>query len=774
MSSPASHDPWPTLPTLSKTGPAAPLTLDEEFARKPGRRLGSYQLLAQLGKGGMGMVFRARHVRLKKEFALKILSPDLARDHEAIRRFEREIEALGRLEHIHLVRASDAGVENGVPFVVMELLDGRDLAELTQQRGPWPIAEACAAVRQAALGLQHAFERGLVHRDVKPSNLWLTPDGVVKVLDLGLARLRGEEGGSAPMTAAGMWMGTPDYMAPEQIRDSRSADIRADLYSLGCTLFHLLSGEPPFGPSTHPTLWQKREAHLSEPPPNIRQRRPDVPAELAKVMARLLSKRPEDRYQTPEEAAAALAPFVENAVLARLLTADRETLPKISDVRKRNRPKGRALGIGMMVATLGLLGWQFFAHPAMRAEKSAPNGSMGPLSKEEQIKVGILFSLRGPMANGGAAAHDAAQLAIEEVNQQGGLLGRSIVAIDGDCESDDRKCAAQAEKLISEDRVCVLFGTRASCNRKAVQPIVEKHDNLLFYPMQFEGLEDSPSIIYLGAAPNQQMIPAVDYMLGNLGKRRLFLVGSDYVFPHAANAILRDHIRRKHPEAQILGEIYIPFGSTQVKEAIEAIQEAKPDLILNTINGDTNSAFFREFRQAGLRAESTPVLSFSMGENDLLSLGEVGAGHYAAWSYFQSIDGPENQEFVRKFRERFGPRRVVSDPMETVYFGVHLWAQAVKAAGSDEPHAVREAIRGQSLDAPEGTVRVDRDTRYTWRVLRIGRIRADGQFEILFNTGWAYPPEPFPATRPRKEWERFLDDLYTGWGNRWLGGGKQP
>ncbi len=316
MSSQANQDSWPASPASLRSDAEAPAALAENVGLASGDRLGSYELLTPLGDGGMGMVFRARHVRLKKDFALKVLSPSLARDREAIRRFETE--ALGRLDHGHLVRASDAGVEGGTPFVVMELLDGMDLAKLTKQRGPWPIAEACEAVRQAALGLQHAFERGLVHRDIKPSNLWLTPPGGVKVLDLGLARLYGEDSATPSLTATGMVMGTPDYMAPEQILDSHTADTRADLYSLGCTLFHLLSGEPPFGSSTHPTLRSKNEAHLKEPPPDIRQRRPEVSAELVAVLERLLAKQPEDRYQTPTEAAAALEPFAGNARLESL------------------------------------------------------------------------------------------------------------------------------------------------------------------------------------------------------------------------------------------------------------------------------------------------------------------------------------------------------------------------------------------------------------------------------------------------------------------------
>ncbi len=437
-------------------------------------------------------------------------------------------------------------------------------------------------------------------------------------------------------------------------------------------------------------------------------------------------------------------------------------------VRQAGKPdlrKGtwrRGLMAGGLLALLLLGGFLLW-----RGLRPAEADNAIAATDKEPIKVGVLFSLRGSLQYGGSAAYDAAHLAIEELNKQGGLLGRPIVAADGDGESDSGKFAAEAEKLITEDHVRAIFGCRASSNRKAVRPIVEKHDNLLFYPMQFEGLEDSPNIIYLGASPNQQMLPAVDYMLGIQGKRRLFLVGSDYVYPHAANAILRDHVIKKYPEAQILGEKYIPFGSTEVHETIRAIREQKPDLILNTVNGDSNSAFFRGLHRAGVLAEQTPVLSFSIGENDLLSLGEVGVGHYAAWSYFQSIDRPENRDFVGKFRARFNSRRVVSDPMETVYFGVHLWARAVKAAGSAEPRAVAQAIKGSSFEAPEGKVRIDPDTRYTWRVMRMARVGPDGQFKILFTSENPPGPEPYPSSRSRADWEKFLGELYTGWGNRW-------
>jgi serine/threonine protein kinase len=343
-----------------------------EMGVGPGSRLGSYDLLDRLGGGGMGVVFRARHRVLKKEFALKILSPRLACDPEALQRFRRETEAAGRLEHANLVRASDAGVEGSIPFLVMELLDGCDLSRLVQRRGPLPVAEACEAVRHAALGLQHAHECGLVHRDVKPSNLQWTEAGVVKVLDLGLARLCAA-GDADPLTGTGHGgMGTPDYIAPEQVLDGRAAGVGSDLYSLGCTLFHLLAGEPPFGPSTHLTVARKHEAHVKEPAPDVRSRRPDVPPGLAALVAQLLAKRPEDRPASAREVAEALAPYAAGTRPDQPAGADPDQrLP--GETPPAHRRHRRWVVPVSVVVLLGLAGgWLGTRHPAPPTSAGQP------------------------------------------------------------------------------------------------------------------------------------------------------------------------------------------------------------------------------------------------------------------------------------------------------------------------------------------------------------------------------------------------------------------
>lgn len=281
--------------------------------------LGHYRLLEKLGKGAMGAVYKATHMNLKRPVAVKLLPEEFLEHPQAVARFYREMEAIGRLDHPHIIRATDAGEAAGRHFLVMEYADGLDLGQLVQQHGPLPVADACALVRQAALGLQYAHEQGLVHRDVKPRNLLLTTLGQVKVLDLGLARLWGERPSGRELTCLGQAMGTIDYMAPEQAVDSHRVDIRADVYSLGCTLYKLLTGAVPFGEPRYVTVEEKFRAHALAPVPLLAGQRPEVPAALTPVFERMLAKKPEARFATPGEAAQALVPFCAGADLPALV-----------------------------------------------------------------------------------------------------------------------------------------------------------------------------------------------------------------------------------------------------------------------------------------------------------------------------------------------------------------------------------------------------------------------------------------------------------------------
>lgn len=385
--------------------------------------------------------------------------------------------------------------------------------------------------------------------------------------------------------------------------------------------------------------------------------------------------------------------------------------------------------------------------------------------RPKPIKVGLLHSQTGTMSLSELPVIDATLMAIEEINNEGGLLGCKIEPIIIDGKSEASIFAQQAEKLISDHNVEVIFGCWTSASRKAVKEVIEKHKHLLFYPVQYEGLEQSPNIVYTGAAPNQQILPAITWAFYNLGKK-FFLIGSDYVFPHAANEIIKDHVKQLGGE--IVDEMYIPLGSKDVDAVIKSILEKKPEIIINTINGDSNIVFFKQLRIGGVTPEKVPTISFSIAESELQALGtENLVGDYAAWNYFQSIGTLMNMDFVADFKKKYGKERVVNDPMEAGYFGVHIWARAVKLAATTARDKVHLALKDQGYLAPEGIVTIDEENYHTWKMARIGKILANGQFLIVWDSERPIRPVPYPLSRTQQVWDAFLQSLYVLWGNKW-------
>lgn len=366
------------------------------------------------------------------------------------------------------------------------------------------------------------------------------------------------------------------------------------------------------------------------------------------------------------------------------------------------------------------------------------------------IRIGVLHSLTGTMAASEAPLVDAIRLAVEEANEAGGVAGRRVEMVVEDCRSDAAYCAQQAEKLIAQDKVKALFGCWTSACRKAVKQVVEKHRHLLFYPVQYEGLEQSPDIVYTGAAPNQQIIPMALWAMRERGKR-FYLIGSDYVFPRTANQMVKDVLLAQG--GQLLGERYVPLGEADMAAVVREIGRLRPDFVLNTLNGDSNGHFFGALHDAGIAAESIPVFSTSIAEVELAAMGpELAAGHYAAWNYFQSVDTPENRAFVSRFQRRFGARRVLDDPMESSYAGVRMWLNSVQEEGTADLKLVKAALAHQTLPAPGGMLAVDFGNNHLWKPVRLGRARGDGQFDIVWQSDGAVQPAPFPFYRSRAEW----------------------
>jgi urea transport system substrate-binding protein len=374
---------------------------------------------------------------------------------------------------------------------------------------------------------------------------------------------------------------------------------------------------------------------------------------------------------------------------------------------------------------------------------TAPGASTSSAPAGDTIKVGILHSLTGTMSISEKSVVDAENLAIDEINKAGGVLGKQIVAITEDGQSDWPTFAEKAKKLIDQDKVATVFGCWTSASRKAVLPVFEAKKHLLWYPVQYEGQECSNNVFYTGAAPNQQIEPSVDWLLEKKGKE-FFLVGSDYVFPRTANNIIKAQLAAKG--GKTVGEDYIPLGVNEVKPVIAKIKAALPNggVIYNTLNGDTNVAFFKEMQASGMGPDKYPVMSVSIAEEEVQAIGvEYLKGHFAAWNYFQTVDNPASKKFVAAFKAKFGEKRVVNDPMESAYIMVYMWAAAVKKAGKfDDLDAVKKAAYGATFDAPQGTVTMNTNHHLS-KFVRIGEVVEGGLFKIVYETKEAVKPLPW-------------------------------
>ncbi|MCX4743466.1 urea ABC transporter substrate-binding protein [Streptomyces antibioticus] len=359
----------------------------------------------------------------------------------------------------------------------------------------------------------------------------------------------------------------------------------------------------------------------------------------------------------------------------------------------------------------------------------------------DKVRVGLLNSLSGTMAISEVTVRNSLLLAVDEINASGGVLGKKIEPVSEDGASDWPTFAEKAAKLIKEDQVAATFGCWTSASRKAVKPVFEKNRSLLFYPVQYEGLEESPYIFYTGATTNQQIIPALDYLKGQ-GLKKIYLVGSDYVFPRTANKEIKAYAKANG--MTVLGEDYAPLGSTEFSTIANKVKASKADAVFNTLNGDSNVAFFKEYKSAGLTAKSMPVVSVSIAEEEVKSIGpQYLAGQLTAWNYYQTTPGAANEKFVKAYKAKYGADKPTSDPMEAAYTSVYLWKAMVEKAKSFDPEKVKAASDGITFEAPEGKVTVDGASQHIHKTARIGKIGTDGLITEVWNSGEPVKPDPF-------------------------------
>ena len=385
----------------------------------------------------------------------------------------------------------------------------------------------------------------------------------------------------------------------------------------------------------------------------------------------------------------------------------------------------------------------------------------------DTIKVGVLHSLSGTMAISETSLKDMALFTIDEINAKGGVLGKKLEPVVVDPASNWPLFAEKARQLLTRDKVAVTFGCWTSVSRKSVLPVYEELNGLLFYPVQYEGEEMSPNVFYTGAAPNQQAIPAVEYLMSKDGgeAKRFFLLGTDYVYPRTTNKILRAFLKSKGLKDSDIEEVYTPFGHSDYQTIVGNIKKFSAGgktAVISTINGDSNVPFYKELGNQGLKSTTTPVVAFSVGEEELKGIDTKPlVGHLAAWNYFMSVKNPVNSKWIADYKawaKKKGmanaDKLVTNDPMEATYVGIQMWAEAVKKAGTTDVNAVRKAMAGVSVNAPSGfTLKMDEKNHHLHKPVMIGEVRPDGQFSVVWKTKTpvrAQPWSPFIAGNDKK------------------------
>jgi len=383
---------------------------------------------------------------------------------------------------------------------------------------------------------------------------------------------------------------------------------------------------------------------------------------------------------------------------------------------------------------------------------------------KDPIEVGVLHSLSGTMAISEVSLRDVVEMAVEEINASGGVLGRQVKPVVVDPASNWDLFAEKAKQLLLQDKVDVVFGCWTSVSRKSVLPVFEQNNGLLFYPVQYEGEECSKNVFYTGATPNQQLIPAAEYLMSPEGGsfKKFYLLGTDYVFPRTANKILRAYLLAMGVPAENIREEYTPFHHQDYQTIVGKIKKFSSGgdtAVLSTINGDSNVPFYKEFSNQGLTADDVPIMAFSVAEDELRGMDTSSlVGHLAAWNYYQSIDTPGNNDWVKRFKAYAkakglpgGEKRVTDDPMEAAYFGVYLWKAAVEKAGTTDVDAVRKAVYGLEFDAPGGPKKADAVNHHMYKPVYIGEILKNGQFKIVWKSDGLVRPEPWSEyTSPDK------------------------
>ncbi|MEA1917278.1 MAG: transporter substrate-binding protein [Campylobacterota bacterium] len=388
--------------------------------------------------------------------------------------------------------------------------------------------------------------------------------------------------------------------------------------------------------------------------------------------------------------------------------------------------------------------------------------------KEEPIVIGLIHSKTGVMAKSEKSVLDVTLFSIEQINRSGGLLGREIVAVVKDGKSSDDGYKEALQELLHEN-ITTIFGGWTSSSRKAMIPLLEKSNALLFYPLQYEGFESSKNIIYLGLTPNQQIVPTINYATKNFGTDA-FLIGNDYIFPRVANRFTKEIAR--YFSMNIVGEEYRLLSERDFKDVAINIKKSKPSFILNTLNGDSNMAFFKALKDANISIKDTPVFSLSLTQVEVKEIAkELGIeaieGSYATWGYFDSLEGKKNEELKKQFRKKFDNDIAITDPMHSAFLGVKLWAKSVDYMKKSDTSSVMNGIKGSSVDGNGDVMFVSEIDNHTWRSVRIAKVDDEAILEVVWDTESIQEAKPFPRYIDSNEIKKYIGELYKKWGNNY-------
>lgn len=388
-------------------------------------------------------------------------------------------------------------------------------------------------------------------------------------------------------------------------------------------------------------------------------------------------------------------------------------------------------------------------------------------NEKQDIKIGLLYSKTGTMSAEENSIAKMLHFGVEEINKAGGINGRKVAIVEYDGKSDSKEFAKGAQELVSKD-IKYIFGCWTSASRKAVKPIIEKNDAVLFYPLQYEGVEQSPNIIYLGATPNQQLNPTITYIKRNLGDK-IYIVGSDYIYPRISGIYLNE--LAKKIKLNIVGESYHILGSEDFSKAIEDIKKLKPDAIINTLNGSSNIEFFKQLYNNGLNSKHTPVFSMSLDESSLRNINQKTSenildGHFATWNYFNSINTNQNKEFIDKLKKRYDENFTLTNPSYNIYLALQLFKKAMSTSNNYTSKDFITQIRRASLNGLSDIHYIDKVNNHVHKKMRIGKIQAD-KFEVVWESSALTHPDPYVNFQPKSFWDKKLDQFYKSWDNSW-------